>query len=625
MMRGPATLFLQSILKNVEKQSPRWALKQLQAHKDGFLNVSQHFGRQLGPVLTQVSAQVLTELARHQKEVENIYKRSKDEEAERYGSESPSTTPADNQADVSNGYSASTVPVSGEPQPQEAPIGVHDTVETTTGPPVQDPESQIPAQPQPSPTSITDPTINTPDTSQPPQSRDMPPYETPRPQFVQSHVPSSRIGRAAGFASLGARLAANAARQALGLSNHSNGDVLSQQLCRMRGAALKLGQMLSIQDESLLPPGLADAMATVRSTAHCMPTVQLVQQLSSQLGDDWRTKFVEFDFHPLAAASIGQVHKATIMKDDEIVPVVVKVQYPGVAKSIVSDLRNVAMLLQFSAPRGLFLDNVLRAAASELQAECDYRLEADFQQRMQECLHNDEYMHGEMKWKIPSTIPELCTEQVLVTEFCHGSTIDKGMSTMNQHERNRLGRAILYLTMHEIFSWRMVQSDPNWGNFLYDVHSRETSLIDFGATREYSKDFVDGHLRMVWSSSNQDREELLDQSHRMKFLTGQENEAMVEAHVESGFTMGEPFRTHDEFDFRGSKITSRMSQHMSVFLQHRLTAPPTEVYTLHRKIAGAYLLCIKLGAKVACRDILQSIVEKHDFTDGRPRPSLYQG
>lgn len=110
----------------------------------------------------------------------------------------------------------------------------------------------------------------------------------------------------------------------------------------------------------------------------------------------------------------------------------------------------------------------------------------------------------------------------------------------------------------------------------------------------------------------------------MNFLTGNENDIMLNAHKLSGYTVGEPFayneNTNNLFDFRESNISSRMSEHTTIFLQHRLTPPPEEVYTLHRKLAGAYMLCIKLGAVVNCRDMLETIVKNYTFDDGLEHP-----
>lgn len=113
----------------------------------------------------------------------------------------------------------------------------------------------------------------------------------------------------------------------------------------------------------------------------------------------------------------------------------------------------------------------------------------------------------------------------------------------------------------------------------------------------------------------------MKQSYKMKFLTGDENEQMLRAHKLSGFTVGEPFQdTHEPFDFRESNISTRMGEHTSVFLQHRLTPPPAEIYTLHRKLAGAYMLCIKLGCVINCRDMLENVVRHHVFDDGMEHP-----
>jgi aarF domain-containing kinase len=389
----------------------------------------------------------------------------------------------------------------------------------------------------------------------------------------------------------------------------------------MRGAALKMGQMLSIQDESLLPPALVRALNQVRQGADAMPNYQLVQQMESQLGKNWRSKFESFDDLPFAAASIGQVHRAMIRNlDGSLRQVVVKVQYPGVANSIESDLRNLTMLVSLTglAPKGLFLENVVRVGRDELKVECNYLNELANQQAFQALIAADPILN-ENRFMVPYAIEELTREQVIVSDYCPGGTIDK-VKQMDQDERDRIGRAVMYLTMQELFVWRLMQTDPNWGNFLYDVGSRRTALIDFGATREYPKNFVDGYLRIVWANANRDETTLMEMSRKMGFLTGEENDLMLEAHKLSGFTLGEPFATDEPFDFQGSRISSRMSEHTSVFLKYRLTPPPEEVYTLHRKLAGAFMLCIKLGAHVRCRRLLEDIIRNHVFEDGLPHP-----
>lgn len=129
----------------------------------------------------------------------------------------------------------------------------------------------------------------------------------------------------------------------------------------MRGAALKVGQMLSIQDDSLLPPQLQAILDRVRDGADVMPRKQLERALETELGIDWETKIQTFDMKPMAAASIGQVHAATL---HDGTPVVIKVQYPGVAESISSDVNNLKRLIRFVniLPKGMYIDETMKAA-----------------------------------------------------------------------------------------------------------------------------------------------------------------------------------------------------------------------------------------------------------------------
>jgi len=188
----------------------------------------------------------------------------------------------------------------------------------------------------------------------------------------------------------------------------------------MRGAALKMGQMLSIQDESLLPQPLVRALRQVRQGAEAMPRQQLESQLRQELGPQWRSKFVDFDERPSAAASIGQVHRGTILLREggggsqQPQDVVVKVQYPGVARSIESDLRNLSMLVTWTglAPKGLFLENVIRVGQEELKVECDYRREMRNQKRIRQLVEADPVLR-ENRFVVPDVIEHLTTDQVI--------------------------------------------------------------------------------------------------------------------------------------------------------------------------------------------------------------------
>ncbi|KAK1277109.1 hypothetical protein QJS04_geneDACA015763 [Acorus gramineus] len=433
----------------------------------------------------------------------------------------------------------------------------------------------------------------------------------------ERRVPSTPFGRALGFAGLGAGLAwgtiqESAKRIAFGTPSsqgkqsayspflsEQNAERLALALCRMRGAALKLGQMLSIQDESLVPAPILAALDIVRQGADIMPRSQLNDVIESELGSDWSSKLKSFDYEPLAAASIGQVHRA-VTKDG--LDVAMKIQYPGVADSIESDIENVRRLLDYTnlIPKGMFLDRAIKVAKEELSRECDYELEAKNQTRFRELLSNMEGFY------VPMVIDGISSKRVLTTELVSGVPIDR-VALLDQETRNYVGEKLLELTLRELFT------DPNWGNFLYDAPKQIINLIDFGAARDYPKSFVDDYLRMVIACANSDREAVIEMSRRLGFLTGEESEVMKDAHVQAGFIVGLPFAKPGGYDFRVNNITPSISNLGATMLKHRLTPPPDEAYSLHRKLSGAFLACIKLGAVVPCRELLLQVFEQYRF------------
>ncbi|KAJ0412748.1 hypothetical protein ATCC90586_002378 [Pythium insidiosum] len=367
-----------------------------------------------------------------------------------------------------------------------------------------------------------------------------------------------------------------------------------------------LGQMLSIQDENLIPSKLAIALDRVRQNAHVMPKAQLHAQLAAELGEDWRSLFKEFDDVPIAAASIGQVHRGTLATGERVA---VKIQYPGVAESIESDLLNLKRLVTYTniLPKGLYIDEIIRVGQEELTLECNYSQEADNQDRFRELVHASAMADA---FVVPKVHREASTSRILTTELISGVPVDKVVN-LPQPVRDSIARRILELTVRELFEWRFMQTDPNWSNFMYNSSTDKIGLVDFGAAREYPKQFVDDYFNIVWAAANEDEKTMMDYSIRMKFLTGDESPAMMRAHMMAGMVVGEPFRTHEPFDFHASQLTKRLAQYTETFMHSRLTPPPPEVYSLHRKLAGAFLMCIKLRARVPCRDVLEEVHAKY--------------
>lgn len=183
----------------------------------------------------------------------------------------------------------------------------------------------------------------------------------------------------------------------------------------------------------------------------------------------------------------------------------------------------------------------------------------------------------------------------------------------SEEHRNHVAGMVMQLCLLELFQFRCMQTDPNWSNFLYDEESKRLMLIDFGATRFYTREFMDNYLRVIIAATENNRDLVHKLSVDMGFLTGYETPAMVKAHCDAVMILGEVFSVHGEFDFGKQKTTKKIADLVPVMIAHRLCAPPEEIYSLHRKLSGVFLLCYKLKAKVACRPMFEKIVKQYNF------------
>ncbi|XP_074872341.1 atypical kinase COQ8B, mitochondrial isoform X2 [Carettochelys insculpta] len=436
-------------------------------------------------------------------------------------------------------------------------------------------------------------------------------------------VPASRLGRLASFgglavglgigamaevakSSLSGRRQPRASGSLLGSSpflSEANAARLVDTLCKVRGAALKLGQMLSIQDNSFLSPQLQRVFTRVRQSADFMPAWQTRRVLEEELGLGWREKLASFEETPFAAASIGQVHLGVLHDGTEVA---MKIQYPGIAQSIRSDVDNLLALLRLSTalPAGLFADNTLRVLQRELEWECDYRREADWAGRFRQVLAGDPF------FEVPRVVAELSTQRVLTMELGSGVPLDQ-CQDLPQDVRNEICHHVLHLCLRELFHFRFMQTDPNWANFFYHAGKHQVTLLDFGACRPFSTEFTHHYIEVVKAAADGNRAKVLQKSKDLKFLTGFETKELEEAHVEAVMILGEAFSAPGPFDFGAQDTTRRVQALIPVMLQHRLVPPPEESYSLHRKLAGCFLLCARLRARLPCQHLFEELYQQY--------------
>lgn len=447
------------------------------------------------------------------------------------------------------------------------------------------------------------------------------PDEPPTPVYAlrESKVPATRLSRIWNYGGLAAGMLGGALTEGIsrGFGGGGQGSVmfssgnmerLVAKLSRMRGAALKLGQMMSFQDSKMLPGPIQEVLQRVQDRADYMPAWQRDRVLIASLGPEWRDLFEDFEETPIAAASIGQVHRATLKSGEKVA---VKIQFPGVADSINSDLDNISMLLMASGvlPKGLYLDKTIDNARIELGWECDYERELACGRRYKELLADE----GDV-FAVPEIHDHASGKHVLTMQFMEGVGVTR-VKSFTQAQRDWIGTQILRLCLREIVEFRFMQTDPNWTNFLYNATTNRLELLDFGASREFPAAFVSQYVALLAAAARRDREAIITFSQRLGYLTGHESRAMLDAHVASILTLAEPFlqSAPEVYDFADQTITERVRDLIPVMVRERLSPPPEETYSLHRKLSGAFLLCARLGSRVRCRELFERALEKVDL------------
>ena len=313
-------------------------------------------------------------------------------------------------------------------------------------------------------------------------------------------VPTSRFGRMVQFGLLGSELALSAAvgtaRQlssgkpvdlTAALLTTGNAEMLARRLAVLRGPAMKLGQLLSLSGEELVPEEFRRALDILRSQGYAMPDAQLHRVLGREYGKGWRDRFTQFDDEPVAAASIGQIHRARKVGGRDLA---LKIQYPGVARSVDSDIDNLASLLR----RLDFLPVQLDVPALTAEAKRQLKLETDYES---EARHLDRYR------KLVAVMPDvvvprvdrtLTTRHILAMDWIEGEPLEALASeAVPQARRNAVARTLYELMFRELFEFRFMQTDPNFANYLYLPATHQVALLDLGSVGEYPAPLVAGY------------------------------------------------------------------------------------------------------------------------------------
>jgi predicted unusual protein kinase regulating ubiquinone biosynthesis (AarF/ABC1/UbiB family) len=377
----------------------------------------------------------------------------------------------------------------------------------------------------------------------------------------------------------------------------ANARRLAERLSTMRGAVMKVGQLMSMDGHGVLPPAFAELLGGLRDQAHTMPATQLADLLEREYGADWHGRFKRFSFQPIASASIGQVHRAETREGQVLA---LKIQFPGVRQSIASDVANLALLARTPGlvPRGLDVAPFLERVQEQLLRETDYAAEAAALMDYRARLGSDPVL-----W-VPAVVQEHCTAHILATEFATGTPVadlaQHAGHAAPQAQRDHLALTLARLAVREFFEMRLVQSDPNFGNYLFDAATGRIALLDFGATEPVSVQRVEDLRALGRAQKSGDRERIHAAALAAGFIGDDDPPAQAAAVVDLMLQASEPLRHVGPYDFGGSTLVGRLFETGQEQFRGAGYArtPPTDLFFFQRKFAGTFLLCARLRARV---------------------------
>jgi len=420
----------------------------------------------------------------------------------------------------------------------------------------------------------------------------------------QSAVPSTRLGRAVRLGLMAGEVALDGAlssvRQlasgrrptAANWLSARNAETLARRLSTLRGAAMKLGQMLSLQEE-LLPAEFRQALALLRAEGYAMPAAQLHRVLGREYGAGWQRRFAGFDEEPVAAASIGQVHRVRTRDGRDLA---LKIQYPGVARSIDSDVDNLATLLRWLD----FLPVELDVAGLAAEAKRQLAVEADY---LQEAAHAERFarlLRGAPGVLVPRVHRDLTTRRILALDFIESEPLES-MAGMDvpQRLRDSLARRIEDLMFRELFEFRLMQTDPNPANYRYRRDDDSLVLLDFGSTLAIDAERVEGYREICRAVVAGDEPAMQRAAIRLGYLRADTPARSAEGVLDIIRLVCQPLAHRGAYDFAASGLAQHaVDLGLEVAFRQGLPTPPASTMFLHRKLAGTFMLCAMLRARV---------------------------
>ena len=393
----------------------------------------------------------------------------------------------------------------------------------------------------------------------------------------------------------------------LGKSVNFNKSLLSKKNVRstvetlkeLRGAAMKFGQLISIDEQLILTPELSKITKQLSSSGYSMPPRQVKKILDKNWEKGWLKNFDSFHVVPFASASIGQVHKAVLKNGSKVA---IKIQFPNIRKTIKNDLNSLKFFINKSRllPEDFNLNHYFKLCENQLIAESDYKLEAENIHKFSTLCRAKDHL------KVPKVMEKFSTDEILTMSFEEGFELSADNLT-GKSEKNKLAKTLIELLLDEIFVFQFVQTDPNLANFLIAPVKEKIVLLDFGSCSNVSDETRELYAALLDIGLTLDREKIKGFLLSSGFLTDDidmESDNLVNELID---TVIEELKSNEDFNFSNSKVFNLINAEKLKKFQKMIPIKllDGDFVFIQRKILGFLLFFHSLNASVPILKILK--------------------
>lgn len=405
------------------------------------------------------------------------------------------------------------------------------------------------------------------------------------------------------------------------------------ELGKLKGTYIKIGQMLALFGEQFLPVVLVDALRDLSDQTEPLHWDALESFVRDSLGG----RYGELDIDPqaFAAASLSQVHLAKVRATGDWI--CLKLQYPGLKQVIDADFDAVVRMLLLSrwVKAGRELDDWLESMREHLHHEIDYRREADLTEHMGKLVHG--VKGGAVQYHVPELHRRYCTDTVLAMEYIEGYTVvDSAVANLSLERRNALAKGILDLFFYEVYEWGILQTDPNFGNYLLCLDDRrkaagqdELVLLDFGAVLECSEDFLLPLRQTISAGLQQDDKGVVegliglgclqeDASEEGRTMFASFCRHLLEPLMPPEQLPAEYLNEQGDYRWAKSRLMRRAGrQAASNATSSHFTSPSRDFALIARKLTGLFNFITALEAEFNAHELVESHISRWQERENR--------